>query len=262
MKILRSVLAILVISAMAVTLGCSKKDSPTTPTTTPPAGTTATASNLSGATLGAINFASGFSSGLSGYVPAAPSKKSPPDTLIWIGPVDHANHYNSPANSGWYYWTISDTGIYQTKVWVKFTPDWWQSPTTPPTRVDMGVNMTITLPQSSSSTEFAAYMEQADPTHYNGKFWIGTTASATTVSWEFIYSNISSTGWDSTPRTCSGSFSYSGYGGWSGSYTFANGSGTGDAAYGGVNYIHFVFNADGTGYYTISGSSTQHPFTW
>ncbi|HTY09272.1 MAG TPA: hypothetical protein VMF29_08925, partial [Candidatus Edwardsbacteria bacterium] len=189
--------------------------------------------------------------------------KAPPDTC-WHGPAAHSDHYVTTASDGWYYWTVLDNAVNQDKIWVKFTNDIWANPAATVTRVDWSMDMSTTYNNTTSNTEYSAYIGYgSDTLHYTGAWYIGATSGGTTAWYEFTWTNLSRYGWGpATPRTCSGTFSYTSSVGVSGSYTFTNGAGTGTCSYGGETIASFVFHNDGTGYYTITGGTTQYPFSW
>ncbi len=261
MKILRSALVSLAIVSLAALTGCSKKENPAAPTTD---NTNATrAAGVAGYSTGMIDFAGGFGGGLGSFVPtSSKGAKAPPDTC-WHGPTTHSNHYVTTTSGNWYYWNVMNTTESQMTLWVKFTDDIWANPAANVTRVDWSMLMASTYGGTTSNTEYSAFVRYgADTLHYTGAYWIGVTSGGTTTSFEFTWTEISRYGWDGATRTCSGTFAYSGAGGVSGNYTFTNGSGTGSASYGGAVFASFVFNSNGTGYYTVTGSTTQYPFNW
>ncbi|MRR08619.1 hypothetical protein EG831_00680 [bacterium] len=262
MKFLKATLAILMIVMVAVAVGCSKKDSPTAAPATDNTSQTRAAS-VTSFTTGMIDFAGGFSNGLGSFVPtSSKGAKTPPDTC-WHGPVSHSSHYVDPATAGWYYWNVMNTTESQMTLWVKFADDVWANPSANVTRVDWSMLMVSNYGGTTSNTEYSAYVGYGtDTLHYTGAYWIGITSGGTVTSFEFTWTNISRYGWEGSTRTCDGVFAYSGAGGVSGNYTFTNGSGTGSASYNGTVFASFVFNNDGTGYYTVTGSATQYQFTW
>ncbi len=270
MKALKIFLSLSAVLMLVISFGCSKKEDPVEP----PATTLTTTQQTTYASLAesnsemAIGFAKGFSGGLSGWtpgtsIPGKKDEKAPPQD--WYGPVSHSNHWNSTAASGWYYYNYiydldsltKDTMVY----WVKFTNDLWADSSAIVTRVDWELNQATDY----TTTEYSAYATQqpGDSVH-SGGWYIGVSASGVVVSWVFTWTNVTETGWIGTTRTCSGSFSYTGYFGLSGTTSFANGTGTGIAKYNGEQFAKFTYNNDGTGYYTLVGDNyIQHyTFAW
>jgi hypothetical protein len=265
-SLLRISLSLTLALAVMAAVGCSKKENPTTPvTTTPPAQSVTYAQGVTSNGLDAIDFASGFSGGLSGWDPGTSQPKSlqgkypiPANAAkwdtMWHGPTTHANYWNDTATGGWFYVTLMDTINLTMTVWAKATPD-----TNNPTRVDWEFNLAM----GDTGTEYSAYCEEVNDTTFNGGWYIGYKIGTTTVYyWRFTWTNVTSTGWTGTTRTCSGQFNYTSNYGVSGSFTFTNGSGTGSASLNGTVFVNYVFNNNGTGYYTIVGYSTQYPFNW
>lgn len=218
----------------------------------------------------AIDFTSGFSGGLAGWSPST-SKLAPRDTKLdsgWVLYSDtHSNHFNAIATTGWYYFNYiydvnPDSGITDTIVyWVKFTDDIWADTSVIVTRVDWEQNKA----DPYVTTEYSAYVTQqpGDSVH-SGGWYVGINTSGVIASWVFNWANVTETGWDTTPRTCSGSFNYTGYFGISGSFTFTNGTGIGSAKYNNELFAKFTYNSDGTGYYTLVGDNytKQYIFEW
>jgi hypothetical protein len=272
MKTLKIFLSLSAVLLLVISFGCSKQEDPVEPPTTSLTTTQQTtyASMAEANSEMAIDFAKGFSGGLAGWSPST-SKLAPRDTKLDSGWAlyggTHSNHFNATATTGWYYFNYiydinPDSGITDTIVyWVKFINDIWADTNAVVTRVDWEMNST----QQSVVTEYSAYATQqpGDSVH-SGGWYVGVNASGVVVSWVFTWTNVTETGWSSIPRTCSGSFSYSGYFGVSGNFTFAAGAGTGVAKYNGEQFAKFTYNNDGTGYYTLVGDSyvQQYPFTW
>lgn len=273
MKTLKKFLVVSAVFLLAVSFGCSKE--PTAADTDDTTTLTAT-QQASYATLAesnsemAIDFAKGFSGGLNSWVPPTTSKAVPGGAKVdsgWTLSSDtHTNHFNTTASSGWYYYdVIYDLDTLGTKdtirYWVKFTDDVWANPSAVVTRVDWEMNSS----ESYVTTEYSAYVtKQPNDSVHSGGWYVGINTSGITASWLFTWSNVTIAGWDTNPRTCSGSFTYSGYFGVSGSFSFTNGTGSGVANCNGTQFAKFTYNNDGTGYYTLAadGYTAHHDFTW
>lgn len=267
MKLLKSILVVLMVVAMAAVVGCSKKDSPTAAgTTNPTAQQTVYAQSATSYGLEAIGFTKGFSGGLAGWAPGTGQPKSmivrygqvPQsakwDTGGWHGPTAHSNYWNTTSAGGWYYYTLMDTLNLHMNFWAKFMPD-----TIAPTRVDWEFNLSM----GDTITEYSAYCTEPTADLYTGGWYIGYNVGTTNLYyWRFTWSNVTGSGWTGTSRTCSGQFDYTSNYGVSGSFTFTGGTGTGSASLNGTVFVNYVFNSNGTGYYTIVGYTTQYPFTW
>jgi|GEM_PF-2912301 len=271
MKALKTFLAISAVFLLAVSFGCSKQEDPVAPddtsTITPTQQATYASLAESNSEM-AIEFAKGFSGGLAGWSPST-SKMAPQDAKIDSGWTlyggTHTNHFNTTASSGWYFYNIitdidtltKDTIVY----WVKFTDDIWANPSAIVTRVDWEMHHE----SNGVVTEYSAYAtQQPGDTVHSGGWYVGITASSITASWLFTWTNVTQNGWTGNPRTCSGTFNYSGYYGVSGNFTFTNGAGTGVAKYNDSQFAKFTYNNDGTGYYTLVGDNytEHHDFTW
>jgi hypothetical protein len=263
MRSIKTLFNLAVCCAVTFSAGCAKKSNPTA---VPPAADNTNqtrANDVKTNVTGMLDFIGDFSGSLGGFMPSsAKGTKTPPDTC-WHGPTDHSNHYNNPATGGWYSCNLS--GLYgpAATIWVKFIDDIWANPSANVTRVDWSTDMTMTSGGGTATAKYSAYAGYgADTLHYNGAYWIDVTGGGTTSAFEFTWTNISRYGWEAGVRTCTGTFAYTGTGGISGNFTFANGSGTGSASYNGTALADFVFNSDGTGYYTVAGSTTQYQFNW
>ncbi len=272
MKTLRITLVAVAALMMSLNLGCSKTEDPAAPTNTStltPTQQTTYATMAETNSDMAISFAKGFSGGLAGWSPST-SKAAPADAKIDSGWAlyggTHSNHFNPTASSGWYFYNLiydidtvgtKDTIVY----WVKYTDDVWANPSAVVTRVDWDMNKT----ETGLVTEYSAFAtQQPAATTHSGGWYVGVSASGATVSWEFLWNDVTQSGWDTIPRTCAGSFSYTGYFGLSGNTTFTNGAGSGIAKYNGEQFAKFTYKNDGTGYYTLAADNyvQQYPFDW
>lgn len=263
----RVALSISLVLALALAVGCGKKENPTTPTTTtnPPAQQAGYAQSITQNGLDAIGFAGGFAGGLAGWAPGTSQPKSiigcyPTAAKLdtsWHYSASHANYWNNPATSNWFYFKLLDTLTMEMYVWVRFFPD-----TLAPTRVDWEFNL-ATGAAKDTVMEFSAYCTEPSANVYTGGWYIGYSIAGTAVYyWRYTWTNVTGAGWDTNPRTCSGQFEYTSNYGVTGSFTFTNGEGTGSASLNGTVFVNYVFNKDGTGYYTIVGYTTQYPFNW
>ena len=270
--------------------GCSKKN-PTQATNKPQEQAFATESQTNA--VRATGFVGSFSGGLGStpgqpktdgsptFLPQSPTL-SPPDTSWHRGQNPH-----QVPDTNWYWrrwvlpdsqWTFTDT------VFVKFIPNIWDTAQHRPdtvkvTRVDWegliyGSNPTSGTTTNLDESAWARY--STDTTKTDGGFKVvGTVKTgSTTVSsytYQFDWTNCTRTGWIGQPRTCSGSITWSATSSYafqnyslSGSYTFTNGTGTGEAKLSNVKFADFHFNNNGTGYYTLLSESwqIQHPFFW
>lgn len=265
----RIALALVLALAVMAAVGCSKKENPTTPvTTTPPAQSVSYAQGVTNNGLDAINFASGFSGGLSGWNPGTsqpkslqgkfvvPANSSKWDTSGWHYAATHANYWNNPATANWYYFQVLDTLTMSMYVWARYD----SLATTP--RVDWEYNLAMGTAKDTVM-EYSAYCTEPSANLFTGGWYIGySIAGATVYYWRYTWTNVTGSGWDTNPRTCSGQFDYTSNYGVSGNFTFTNGSGTGSASLNGTVFVNYVFNNNGTGYYTIVGYTTQYPFNW
>lgn len=198
------------------------------------------------------------------------------------------NPHQPTADTLWYRksWTWSDTmGTFNDTVYVMFTPDIWGTGLPPVTRVDWEGLIYWANPSNNTSTsldEAAWARYSSDTLHTDGSFKVVGTVKAggsTIASYThtFGWTNCSRFGWVRTPRTCSGTINWSATSTYvavtydlKGSYTFTNGSGTGEAQFKNIvtgNYItfaKFTFNSNGSGYYTLLSENWQipHPFFW
>ncbi len=262
----RIALSLAVALALGLAVGCSKKeDNPVAPTTTnPPAQQVGYAQGITSNGLDAIGFASGFTGGLAGWAPGTSQPKAMQfqpgfvpssakwDTM-WHGPTTHTNYWNT-SSGGWYYYTLMDTMNIVMQFWAKIYPD-----TIAPTRVDWEFNLAM----GDTVTEYSAYCTEPSANLFTGGWYIGFNVATTNLYyWKYTWTDVTGSGWDTNPRTCSGQFDYTSSYGVSGSFTFTNGSGTGSASLNGTAFVNYVFNNNGTGYYTIVGYTTQYPFTW
>jgi len=270
MKTLKNFLALAAVFLLVISFGCSKDpasaDSDANSTLTTTQQTTYAAYTESNSQM-AIGFAKGFSGGLAGWTPSTsePGKsetKVPPQD--WTGPVAHSNHWDTTNADGWYYYNYiydtdtlggKDTMVY----WARFQDDLWANSSAIVIRVDWELN------KAESGTEYSAYVTQqpGDSVH-SGGWYVGVNISSVGLSWKILWTNVTETGWTGNPRTCSGSFTYTGYFGMKGSFIFTNGTGSGTAKYNDELFAKFTYNNDGTGYYTLVGDNytQKYPFTW
>lgn len=269
MKHLKLYLALVLIVFMA--FGCSKIPTETENDKAALINNQAAAFSIATNSGSMFDFAGGFNSGLTGWTPdTSPTKavKAPPDTL-WIGPTTYNNYYNNTSTPGWYYYKFSVSDTLSTnagRIWVKFTNDCWATPTQlPVTRVHWSFDDTVTSNNGTLYLRYAAYQSYVsltDTIHFNGGWHYTPTIVGVTLSWDFSWSDVSRYGWNTYPRTCSGTFNYAGEFGVTATFTFTNGNGTGSASYNSAVFADFVFNSDTTGYYTVTGDTTKHNFTW
>ena len=225
-----------------------------------------------------------------------PSQTMGPDTVPtgWTGPLINPHQSSTPPY--WYYrrWALTDTlGTFTDTVYVKFIPNIWDTAQHRPdtvkvTRVDwqgliywMSTNGT-TSTNLDESANVGYSVSGTDTTKTDGAFKVvgsvktgGTTISSYTYN--FSWTNCTRTGWRGVSRTCSGTINWDARSTYvavaydlKGSYTFTNGSGTGEAQFKNLltgTYITFAkstFNNNGTGYYTLLSENwqIQHPFFW
>ncbi|MDO9026323.1 MAG: hypothetical protein Q7U87_00425 [bacterium] len=261
-----------------VAFGCSKTPTETTddagdtPLTTPQQDTYA--QNAQGSALDCIDFAGSFSGGLENWAPVTSTSKSSFGTTFApkTAPVGwslysgtNSTHFSTTATSGWY--KYDSLAIPYANLYVKFTNDVWAIPTALVTRVDWELSGTDS--SGIMTYEYSAYVSRdSGATILNGGWYYSVSAAGTTSYALFTLTNITQTGWEGVTRTCSGSFNYKyNYAGsdlLTGSFTFTSGAGTGTVSYMTTEIARYVFNADGTAYYTLAGESfaTPHAFTW
>lgn len=259
-----------------VAFGCSK--TPTeTEETTPPLTTTQQdtyAQTAQGSALDCIDFAGSFSGGLENWTPITTTSKSPtqPARFTKTAPVGwslyggtNSTHFSTTASSGWY--KYDSLAIPYASLYVKFTNDVWANPTVLVTRIDWELSGTDSA--GIMTYEYSAYVSRdSGAAVVNGGWYYGLSAAGTAYYALFTLTNITQTGWEGTTRTCSGSFNYRyNYAGsdlLTGSFTFTSGAGTGTVSYMTTEIARYVFNADGTAYYTLAGENfaTPHAFTW
>jgi hypothetical protein len=276
MKQFKSYMVMVLVAFVA--FGCSK-----TPTETPGDETTPLttaqqdtyAQSAKDNTLDCIAFTGSFSGGLENWAPITSASKSTNNQYYASKTVPvgwsllgatHSNYFNPTANTGWY--KYDSLNVAYTNLYVKFTNDIWANPSALVTRVDWEISGS----DSSGITtyEYSAYATQdSGAAVHNGSWYYDVTAAGSTVSYAlFTWTNVTKTGWDGATRTCSGSFNYTfnstGTTILTGSFTFTSGTGTGTVSYMTTEVARYVFNADGTAYYTLAGESfaTPHAFTW
>lgn len=266
MKFLRTTLAILMVVTVAALIGCSKKDSPTS------AGTTdnsqyqsqvdGLADVMTDSESGLLGTVGQFSSGLGSFTPPTKGAKAPPN---WVGPTSHSDHYVTPAEAGW--WSLTDTASH-TVQWVRFTPDIWTTPGQNVTRVDYQYLLNMVVGTTTINYDISVYCTYGSiagsDTTYTGGEYASMTSGTQTTAWEFTWTDITDHGWASSPlpHTCSGTFTVTGTGGFSGTFAFTNGAGTGTLSLNGSTIATYVFNANGTGTYSITGTTLTGSFTW
>jgi hypothetical protein len=267
--------------------GCGKK-SPTQTTPAPNAGQEQSfASQVQAYGVVVIGFVASFKNGLDDFTPAPPTGfsrpqqwsplLSPPDTS-WHGPG--ANPHQ-PGSNTWYWNHVEDhqLAMYDT-TYVRFIPDIWGSDSGKPvTRVDwellvnMFANNTQTNGDEAVWASYSSSGSDTTRTDGNAKFTASTTYNnvATSFNSQYTWINCTRHGWRTWPRTCSGSFTWtatSSYGTQNfnliGFFTFSGGSGTGEANSNNVLFAKYVFNSDGTAYYTLFSENWQNPhlFQW
>jgi hypothetical protein len=271
MKTLRTLLAISAVLLLVISFGCSKKEDPVEPTpdtnVTTQQGYATSALDM---TDNVFDFTAGLSGGLSGWNPPLSSKGNTQkiDTTVWIGPTTHSNHFNLVANDGWYYNPL-DT-IYHITVWAKFSPNRVIDSNAIVTRIDWEYNWDM----DSIKMEYSAYAAEITGTdRVNAGWYCNLNSGLTTagIYWECILDSITTTGWGTPPKACSGSFELVNV------YTttttdtltkvnlnFNSGSGTGSLWYLGTELVKYTFNNDGTGYYCVAadGFVQKYTFTW
>jgi hypothetical protein len=276
MKQLKMYLVLVLIAFVA--FGCSK-----TPTETPVEKTTTLtttqqdgyAQSAKDDALACIDFTGSFSGGLENWTPLTSASKSANITYsaskaVPIGwsllGTTHSNYFNPTANTGWY--KYDSLNVAYTNLYVKFTNDIWANPAALVTRVDWEFGGSDS--SGIATYEYSAYATQdSGATVHNGSWYYDLHAAGSLVSYAlFTWTNVTHTGWDGATRTCSGAFNYTfnstGTTTLTGSFTFTSGAGTGTASYMTTEVVRYVFNADGTAYYTLAGESfaTPHAFTW
>jgi hypothetical protein len=285
----RSLPILILLVGLLVLWGCGKK-STTNPTPTLTTGQQqAFASEAAAYTQVAAGFAGSAPTMLDGNAPTPPGLfsqphqgpsilGSPPDT-IWHGPGP--NPHQTGNGSNWYtaHWDTTSPYAMHDTIYVQFTPDIWGSGNPPVTKVEWEVlfssdmSGTLTKLDEAIWTKYAS--NGADTTKTDGDVKISgsTTYSSvtSTFTFDFAWINSTRTGWKTSPRTCSGSFTWSSTQSYvnvnynlTGSFTLTNGSGTGEAKYNNVTFAKYTFNSDGSGYYTLLSDNwqTQYPFTW
>jgi hypothetical protein len=269
MKFLKSMLMLVVISALIVSAGCSKKDSPTSP---PPQQNQLSAAqqpvvadmgqNMALSVDGNINTVQGYMDGMPKSV-----TKAPPSG--WYG----------PDGSGWYSWYYGgvDTMVYTYKYLVRFTPDVWGGGTPPVTKVEWKW-----LYRDTTTYHFWYYascenQSATDTTHVKGiwEYHVSNVYGGYNLGyvWSMNYDNVSKASNDYSGHYTY-NFSYPTYGTsgvvivtLAGAFTFnADGTGTGTMSAGGTEIVRYTFyahDASPRGYYTLASENwgTQHPFS-
>jgi hypothetical protein len=275
MKHFKLYLALIMVALAA--FGCSK--TPTETTDDNNTGLTTSEQNVyaqsaQSSALDCIDFAGSFSGGLENWTPITSTSKSglgttfAPKTapLGWsLYTGTNATYFATTASSGWY--KYDSLAIPYANLYVKFTNDVWANPAVLVTRIDWELSGTDST--GTMTYEYSAYASRdSGATIVNGGWYYGVNAAGTAFYALFTLTNVTQTGWEGTTRTCSGSFNYRyNYAAsdlMTGSFTFTSGSGTGTVSYMSTEIARYVFNPDGTAYYTLAGENfaTQHAFTW
>jgi hypothetical protein len=290
----RTIPILVILIGLLALWGCSKKN-PTQATNKSQEQAFATESQTNA--VRATGFVGSFSGGLGstpdtakpfgGSVFFPPNQILGPDSVPtgWTGPDTNPHQPSTPPYWYWRRWVFPDSQwTFTDTVYVKFTPNIWDSlhARDTVTRVDWegliyGVNSSSQTTTSLDESAWARYSTNPpDNTKTDGGFKVvGTVKTgSTTVSsytYQFDWTNCTRTGWSGQPRTCSGTITWSATSSYafqtynlSGSYTFTNGTGTGEAKLSTVKFADFHFNNNGTGYYTLLSESwqIQHPFFW
>lgn len=272
MKTLKICLAFSAVFLLVISFGCSKDDP-----AAPPANDTnvATQQGYASTTLETtndiVNFTAGLSGGLSNWDPATSTKRNTQkiDTIIWIGPTTHSNHYNPTANDGWYYNPV-DT-INHITVWAKYSPNRVIDPNAIVTRIDWEHYWDLDSARMEHSA-FASEITGSDRLNAGWYFSLNNNPIAKSeIYWECELDSITKTGWGGELRSCSGNLELSYVYSTTSPDTlmhlnlsFDNGIGTGSLYYLDIEVVKYTFNNNGTGYYRVAADSfiQQYPFTW
>lgn len=203
----------------------------------------------------------------------SPIQESPVDSPPsgWYGPTNNWHRNNEP---GWYYNGPADS----LRLWAKFTKDIWANPPELPVwKVEVEFYFDTKASGYQSILDYYYRLNYsttgADTLHFDGEWQLTTKSYAnnqyTELWYKFIWENVSRYGWKGAIRTCDGIFSYttSPLVGVSANFTFKYGNtpiGTGEAKFANIVFAKYVFNNDGTGYYTLLNDNftQQYPFKW
>lgn len=284
----RSIPMLFLLVGLLALLGCSKSSTTSPSTNLNAAQEQSFGSQAAGFGVVATGMVSSFSGGLDGFVPSPPSGFSQPHqgSPVLGNPPSGWTKGQNPHQLGdttWYWasWVDTIQVTFHDTIYVKFTPDIWGNGQPPVTRVDLEFLLYTLSSGTKTNLDEAVWAKYSnnwpDTSMTNGgvKITGSSTYNNTTsnFTYQFTWTNCTRTGWQRPPpnHTCSGTFSWSATSSYltqnynlAGSYTFTGGSGTGVAQYSNVTFAKFVFNSDGTAYYTLlsEGWNTQHPFTW
>ncbi len=223
----------------------------------------------------------------------SPVDSAPPG---WRGPQTNLHQTNAGNTWYWNHWDTTyqqqnQTNTVHDTVYVKFNPNIWDTAQHRPDtvkiqRVDWQALVNLTVAASNATTEtkldetanVGYASDGTDPSRTDGNFKIVGSVKTNGVqvasfTYQFGWQNCTRKGWRmiEIPHTCSGIINWSATSSYafqnynlSGTYTFTNGSGTGEVKYNNLVFAKFVFNPDGSGYYTLLSENWEkhHDFRW